>query len=246
MKTRTCLAILQGSLLLVLSEFPALATYNPQAGRWLNRDPFNESGWMLLNGDRMPLISQLTKVSPLYVFLYNNSIMYADLLGALTLTKKNDPSPINCGGGGIYTILFHLAPTEQNAYIIQEVTVTEVVRKCSGTVVSGYPKVTTYYEAWAIANESAVNDNFNLPAEANGTYGHKVMHGRAAFFWIGQLPPTFVPGSVSWAMGMPATETMPSFWGMTGSWISNYVTHTMHTSWSCCCGKKETQVWTTP
>lgn len=44
MKARTRLTILWGLLLLITSEVTALATYNPQTGRWLSRDPLDEKG----------------------------------------------------------------------------------------------------------------------------------------------------------------------------------------------------------
>lgn len=76
MYTRTCVLILWGLILLAVSEFQAFATYNPQTGRWLNRDPLREVGshpWWLRNGAstrRVDLVvnsdGSLTMLPPVY------------------------------------------------------------------------------------------------------------------------------------------------------------------------------------
>lgn len=44
MKTRIWPTLAAGIILLAFSERPAAAYYNPQVGRWLNRDPIGEEG----------------------------------------------------------------------------------------------------------------------------------------------------------------------------------------------------------
>lgn len=64
MKARTLLALAYGIIVLAISEWPAAAYYNPQTGRWLNRDPIGEIG------DRN-----------IYQFTFNRPVGVIDKLG---------------------------------------------------------------------------------------------------------------------------------------------------------------------
>jgi RHS repeat-associated protein len=65
--------------------------YSPDLGRWINRDPIEENGWRARGSRAFWLISESYKrqLNPLYLFAYNNSINFFDVLGL----KNCDPKP---------------------------------------------------------------------------------------------------------------------------------------------------------
>jgi hypothetical protein len=69
------LAMLLG---LLLSQ-DAVAFYNPSTGRWLNRDPINETGFKLLTGKGGAF--DLDEASAVYCFVHNDPISKLDIEG---------------------------------------------------------------------------------------------------------------------------------------------------------------------
>ena len=59
--------------------FPVNAFYNPQPGRWLNRDPINEPGFKLLTDIWQDFDHEEEK--NLHVFVRNNAVSFYDPLG---------------------------------------------------------------------------------------------------------------------------------------------------------------------
>ena len=75
-KHRTVVPVLLLSLLL---GHEALAFYNPQTGRWLNRDPINEIGSKILIRKKK-LFGRVEEVN-LHAFAVNNALGFCDPLG---------------------------------------------------------------------------------------------------------------------------------------------------------------------
>jgi len=210
--------------------------YNPTSGRWLSRDPIGEAGFANLR-----LSIRMEDTGQPYTFVSNAPVIKHDSLGQLEATEGS-VSTWKCGGF-LHTFKFLTGPAEVTGFIIQEVKWVFTGSTCSGGKLPGYPIEKTWYEAFEIKDGENPKDNWSHPTAPSNSYGHKAVFGKAAFFWIGQLPPTMRPGNVREALTMPSSYSPPPFWDQQADWISNYVTRVLRVSWLCCCGTSKTDGW---
>ena len=220
--------------------------YSAGLGRFLSRDPIAEAGWLLVRSVDLQFLALQKDTIDTYVFVLNEPVSRVDVLGALSFggTMFGGPTGIGCGGF-LWSIKWQRGPQELTGFIIQEVQYRHVAKDCGGAWLPGYPKQGTFYEAWEIGRHTE-KDTFYNASVGKCTYGANWVQGQAAFFWIGSLPGGFWPGRVSEAGSiLPSSPDKPWFFGLTRSWISNYITRTLTASWVCC-PSGSTTVWTTP
>jgi RHS repeat-associated protein len=228
-----------------LSEYE-LRTYSPGLGRWLSRDPIDEDGWSIANRAVLPprLISRDPRDG--YSFVLNDSLSHFDKLGLLRMKTKDGPldkiplfgSDSRCGD---LHWRVHFVPekslVELSGYIIQEASVYRGAKTWPGKApIAGYPYHTRFYEAFEVKDGEVVEDNWTHTGPGRCTVGYVQMTGKAAFFHLGKLPPSFIPNNpacLPWS-SLPCTRTKPLWFGKSSSWISNYIDRTLNKWWRCC------------
>jgi RHS repeat-associated protein len=69
--------------------------YNPQLGRWVNRDPITEYGWAIAFGERLDInysvVLKIGHIEPLYLAAWNDTIDNVDYLGL----RRAPGNPVN-------------------------------------------------------------------------------------------------------------------------------------------------------
>jgi hypothetical protein len=223
------------ALLLVAPAAPAF--YNPQTGRWLNRDPIEERGGYNLQ-----------------TMVNNNPVSQVDVDGRTTFKLRTFDKD-ECGWAhAIWGFtLDSAAPCD--GYFVQKVTLQRRRRFC------GYPGDYAYYSetAWEIwpfkvskdASQSAepLADSFKL-SQYSQSDGTMITLGVMRFVCerdFGNDQPLKWPtgkvldGIIDTGI-LPHAKTKPAWWSKGFEEAS----HSLTSNWVCCCSPQESQAKATP
>jgi hypothetical protein len=210
-------------MLLAISLQPASAFYNPQTGRWLNRDPIEERGG-----------------TTIFCFLSNDPLNHIDKDGRISVQLQS--LTVNKCGGFAASFIYTLEnyPSE-DGYIVQEVTITETVAACNLA-----PKSIPdhFWEAWAVsagtqAAPVSVTDpvgrNETFGANGNGTYSGSIR------FFLKSLADVS-----TWTRdgNLLKSTSQPTWWNSTTTEPGGSRSITF--DFKCCCPWLYTTVTTTP
>ena len=246
-----------GLLLLACSVLtPSVhAFYNPQPGRWLNRDPVEERGGQNLNG-----------------FVHNSVVNGFDKDGRLTvlpLSKiQSQCASIN------FTFLFQVdfsTCLDGKGYLVQENKLYKTKVGCCGPSGFGTADLAAHFwEAFAVDATSADGlshiDQVAHSDFANSSGGFAAV-GEIRFFcqettgYLGEdTPPSQMPNTPGpipeWKTGTkktgkgitidtggaPWTETEP-YWWTTGQQQDGPATRSVNVGWDCCNPNPAMQLW---
>ena len=220
----------------------ANAFYNPQPGRWLNRDPIGDTGG--LNE---------------FSFVINSPVNAFDLLGQAMRETTPGNTYSGCGSWGRTRALGDTTTFSTPVYIVQEITRSIQVRNCRNGVI--YSSSHHYWEAFGPfpANQLIFTaDNWSLEASGLPIFGNPDMSeskgsdsiiASASIFPVSTtgdlgsvgIPPAGTPpGASLWLPGMdplagdlPATTIQPTWWNAPP--LSGPMNLSVNFSWDCCC-----------
>ncbi len=194
MTIRRCAALL---IALVLSATSVQAMYNPEQGRWLNRDPIGERGGLSLYG-----------------FVGNNGIGLVDALGRKPFSLSCAGRVTKVGDCGEFEIdrpfTVKGKANVKGGHVVQAMKMDFKVYDCKSkklltkrsTVAPVY-----YLEAMSVLKSGVASDEWVAGDEGVGTYGEGEFEGLAAYS--------------SDALSYPPWKTIggdiPEPWGSTGS-----------------------------
>lgn len=207
------LPILACALLLAAHTAPAF--YNPETGRWLNRDPIVEKGGKTLYG-----------------FCLNNPGNSSDMYGLLSISfVSGGLRP--CGGWNVFWRI-DPGPLDGPAWIVSRVTVSENYSKCPGKPVR---QEETWFEARQIGPNQAIFDQ-DQELGVERAFGTRRADARTALIPYRQ---PFTSDIIAWGHQVPAAgDTMFStfqepIWWPEESYDS--ATRSTWSQWTCCCDR---------
>jgi hypothetical protein len=246
MKTPFLLSL---SILFHMLTSMCMAHYDPNQGRWMNRDSIEENGGLNLYG-----------------FVGNNPVLHVDNLGqkvALSL-QEHDFVPGKCGSFS-WTVEFRTSPKLDTGVLLQEVNASGSYQaynhggKLSKTFVAIGPTTNPYHEIWDVGiGSEIVEDTFKLKAKTDTTNGITTttngypntkgsfkISGWARYYpdivYDDILAPLQAMGwtndqstNGTWAGQLWAGAKNPGWKDAQGSKYSNLVEHSIEVSWDCC------------
>jgi hypothetical protein len=205
--------------LLVSANF-AQAHYDPNLGRWVNRDPIEESG-----GEN------------LYGFVGNNGLNSIDYLGAITVQYTEIEEEEGGCGFAKWKILWQLSSgNHKGGIIVQNVNMEGKVYDCDNRLLEDHIGTISkqYGEGWSILPNwitTSYYDQFSTPEGGDCTKGWAKIRGNAEFRENGadgryNWPPGWSKGAVENAGKLIAGDPINLSSGSQQRQI--YVT------WDCC------------
>lgn len=229
MKTKQGLLVL-ASFLLIVAWQDASAFYNPQTGRWLNRDPIAEAGGKNVHG-----------------FLANATTSAIDKDGRQFINfLRGVPTP--CGGWDVVWV-YDLGAVPIPVYLVQEIIVVENYNRCGRSVVHD---AIVFYEAQLVSPTTpptpiAFHDLDGWRGHPN-SFGEQSVTANAKVFRRDDIPqdsshPAAWEG-VAETPHRPSTHTPPWWFTFLQSLFSD--TRSTSRTWACCCDKFEGPLQHTP
>ena len=213
-----------------------LRYYNPEVGRWVNRDPIQE--WGGLN---------------VYAFVRNRAPNEVDpdgLLGYYSV-QPDGPLALDCGFGR-WVVGFTFDAAETDGYVIQKISLVYRSRYCC--LDKDVKRTKVFYEALRVVRGNCFRDRAALvpspcrdPWTTGGansptpvgidTRGYISIVGE--MMWSSSLPNSFTPGGVGEAGGALSTATAPNPWAPVNQ-------RQMTVTWDCCGGESPSNVTVWP
>lgn len=201
---------------------------------------------------RKKLLCVLLSLAVLFLF-----IPLANYAQKVTIKNIAGPKKGSCGEFQ-WQVQFNLSANAPAAgFIVQRINYAINVYNCANAPIQRVN--TMFWEAWSVAAgqtgckpiaADGTNDYFMNPARPN-TYGDLTVTGKAAFFAMAALPPTFAVGNVPMAGILPSYNdnnqhppAPPPFW--TAAAEANATDHNISSVWNCCNGQDTTRVVTVP
>jgi hypothetical protein len=226
----TKMPLLLGALLLAAPTAPAF--YNPQPGRWLNRDP------------------QENVREPAYCFVLNQSSSNYDPDGRITVIPTSVVTTNPCGA---YDILFSFLldrPLQEDGYIVQKIDNTALSAPCGRQKVKSR---TVYWEAFPLLTTSGIIRSVwdrRYLASAGETHGANASIGEIKFFYARTTGNLAAPAS-GWRSGggyigsgsstagssLQVTESEPVWWNRNSDGGESTSTAVVTSIWNCCCAQ---------
>ncbi len=202
--------------------------YNPNIGRWVNRDPIEESGGLHI-----------------YRFVENRPIDGVDPVGLRTMLDYITwRFALGICGSFEWVVTFTITPGNSNyrwswGNVIQEIRAVWHIGQCNKDGTKGLPgqvRDKHFWEQFPIGRgDSTYSYDYWGPGDydmdgGSGTWGEMWVRGTAAYYYRFAYDPDDAVGDNEYPFPPPGAPS------------STGVARALHIRWDCCCGDSETEL----